>query len=85
MKSAIFWIKMNYGLKMMTMIKIIKTNNINIKMNNVFNGVILLIGLMAVLTSCRDNGDDLLDPNHYPNSDTMSGQFEAIWHGINQN
>lgn len=54
-------------------------------MKNVFYGVILLIGLMSVLTSCRDNGDDLLDPNHYPNSETMTGQFEAIWHGINQN
>ena len=48
-------------------------------------GICVLIGFMSALTSCRDNGDDLIDPNKYPQPYTLTGQFEAIWTGINQN
>ena len=48
-------------------------------------GICLLIGMLTAFTSCRDNGDDMLDSNKYPNPYTMTGQFEAIWLGINQN
>ena len=47
--------------------------------------ICLLIGFMTALTSCRDNGDELLDPNKHPDPYTLTGQFEAIWQGINQN
>lgn len=48
--------------------------------------ICLSIGLITAFTSCRDNGDDLIDPNKYPQSITsLTGQFEAVWNGINQN
>ncbi|MBO5053167.1 MAG: S41 family peptidase [Muribaculaceae bacterium] len=47
--------------------------------------ICLLISVLMIFSSCRDSGDDLIDPSHYPQTETMTGQFEAIWHGINQN
>ena len=45
----------------------------------------ILIGLIGFCSSCRDRDDDLIDADKYPHSGTLTGQFEAIWHGINQN
>ncbi len=48
-----------------------------------YAGALVAVALMSVgSTSCRDEGDELIDPNdtrYY----TLTEQFDRVWHGIN--
>lgn len=50
-----------------------------------FMSVFTIATLLALLTACRDEADDVLQPGVLPAGKSLTEQFDAIWHGINQN
>ena len=45
----------------------------------------ILATLLALLTACRDEADDVIQPGMLEGKDTLTEQFDIIWSGINQN
>ena len=45
----------------------------------------ILATLLALLTACRDEADDVIQPGILEGKDTLTEQFDIIWSGINQN
>lgn len=45
----------------------------------------ILATLLALLTACRDEADDVIQPGMLVGKNTLTEQFEIIWNGINQN
>lgn len=57
-----------------------KTTMSKIKIN-----IWILATLLALLTACRDEADDVIQPGILEGKDTLTEQFDIIWSGINQN
>lgn len=46
--------------------------------------ILLMVGIVMLATSCRKEGDDLVNPNkHYNNNKSYAVQFQSVWNGIN--
>lgn len=45
----------------------------------------ILATLLALLTACRDEADDVIQPGILDSQDSLTEQFDIIWSGINQN
>ena len=46
--------------------------------------ILLMVGIVMLVTSCRKEGDDLVNPNkHYNNNKSYAVQFQSVWNGIN--
>lgn len=45
----------------------------------------ILATLLALLTACRDEADDVIQPGILDSNDSLTEQFDIIWSGINQN
>lgn len=45
----------------------------------------ILATLLALLTACRDEADDVIQPGMLEGKNTLTEQFDIIWNGINQN
>lgn len=45
----------------------------------------MLATLLALLTACRDEADDVIQPGILDGEGSLTEQFDVIWNGINQN
>jgi Periplasmic protease len=45
----------------------------------------ILVTLLTLLTACRDEADDVIQPGILTADKSLTEQFEAVWNGINQN
>lgn len=45
----------------------------------------ILAALLALLTACRDEAEDVIQPGILKGKNTLTEQFDIIWSGINQN
>ena len=45
----------------------------------------ILATLLALLTACRDEADDVIQPGMFEGGNSLTEQFDIIWNGINQN
>ena len=45
----------------------------------------ILATLLALLTACRDEADDVIQPGMLEGKNSLTEQFDIIWNGINQN
>lgn len=45
----------------------------------------ILATLLALLTACRDEADDVIQPGMFEGGNSLTEQFDIIWSGINQN
>ena len=50
-----------------------------------FMSAFAIVTLLALLTACRDEADDVIQPGVLTADKSLTEQFDAIWHGINQN
>ena len=50
-----------------------------------FMSAFAIVTLLALLTACRDEVDDVIQPGALTADKSLTEQFDAIWHGINQN
>ena len=50
-----------------------------------FMSAFAIVTLLALLTACRDEADDVIQPGILTADKSLTEQFDAIWHGINQN
>lgn len=54
-------------------------------MNRIKVNIWILATLLALLTACRDEADDVIQPGILEGKNTLTEQFDIIWSGINQN
>lgn len=50
-----------------------------------FMSAFAIVILLALLTACRDEADDVIQPGVLTADKSLTEQFDAIWHGTNQN
>ena len=46
-----------------------------------FMSAFAIVTLLALLTACRDEADDVIQPGVLTADKSLTEQFDAIWHG----
>ena len=54
-------------------------------MNRIKVNIWILATLLALLTACRDEADDVIQPGMLSGGNSLTEQFDIIWNGINHN
>lgn len=54
-------------------------------MNRIKVNIWILATLLALLTACRDEAEDVIQPGILKGTGSLTEQFDIIWNGINQN